>query len=113
MAVLALKIAEDHLCSAGHFPGNPIIPGALLLQEVLACIADNLAQEGWMQNGLPILWQIKSAKFPQSVRPGDTVQIAYTHTSHDVFRFECHVLHHTVLSGIASIATATPGNFPP
>ena len=111
MAALALQIAKDHPCGAGHFPGNPIIPGALLLQQVLACIADNLTQGGSGQNGLgQILWQIKSAKFPQSVRPGDTVKISYTHTSPDVIRFECHVLHRTVLSGIASVATAPPGN---
>ena len=108
MAVLALQIAEDHPCGAGHFPGNPIIPGALLLQEVLTCIADNLTQEGWVQIAPgQMLWQIKSAKFPQSVRPGDSVQIHYTQTSPDVIRFECHVLQRTVLSGIARVATAT------
>ena len=109
MAELTLQIAVNHPCSAGHFPGNPIIPGALLLQEVLDCIADHLTQEGWVQNGL---WQIKSAKFPNSARPGDTVQIHYTPISPDVIRFECQVLQRTVLSGIASVAAVTTGNPP-
>ena len=31
MNKLTLQIAADHPTGAGHFPGNPIIPGALLL----------------------------------------------------------------------------------
>jgi len=34
----ALLIPADHPTAAGHFPGNPIIPGALLLDAVVAAI---------------------------------------------------------------------------
>ena len=33
-----LFIPADHPSAAGHFPGNPIIPGALLLDAVVAAI---------------------------------------------------------------------------
>ena len=35
---LTLAFAANHPAGAGHFPGNPILPGALLLAEVLRCI---------------------------------------------------------------------------
>ena len=28
-------IAKDHPALAGHFPGNPIVPGVLILDEVM------------------------------------------------------------------------------
>jgi 3-hydroxymyristoyl/3-hydroxydecanoyl-(acyl carrier protein) dehydratase len=34
-----LSFAPDHPTAAGHFPGNPILPGALLLDEVVLAIA--------------------------------------------------------------------------
>ena len=91
---LTLQFSANHPCGAGHFPGNPIIPGALLLNEVLICIADNLALDNPM-------WQIKSAKFPQPVRPGDTLHINYAMTANGEIRFECTVSNNKVMSGIA------------
>lgn len=94
MPGLTLQFAANHPCGAGHFPGNPIIPGALLLNEVLTCIAGQLAFDN-------STWQVKSAKFPQSVRPGDTVHIDYTKTANGEIRFECTVSNNKVMSGIA------------
>lgn len=94
MTELQFRFPANHPCGAGHFPGNPIIPGALLLDEALACIAADLE----LQNAV---WQIKSAKFPQSVRPGDLVLISYALTPGGEIRFECVVSGNKVLSGIA------------
>ena len=95
MTALRVKFAINHPCGAGHFPGNPIIPGALLLDEVLACIAADLNIAG-------VIWRVKSAKFPQPVRPGDTVHINYTQTANGEIRFEGSVSDSKVMSGIAS-----------
>ena len=95
MTTLTLQFAVNHPCGAGHFPGNPIIPGALLLDEVLTRIATDLDIDGWS-------WRVKSAKFPQSVRPGDTVHINYTRAANGEIRFECTVTSTKVMSGIAS-----------
>jgi 3-hydroxyacyl-[acyl-carrier-protein] dehydratase len=45
VTALMVKFAVNHPCGAGHFPGNPIIPGALLLDEVLACIGEDMARK--------------------------------------------------------------------
>ena len=96
MTALMVKFAVNHPCGAGHFPGNPIIPGALLLDEVLTRIAAYLATNN-------LVWQVKSAKFPQPVRPGDTVHINYTQAENGEIRFECTVSGSKVMSGIAHL----------
>lgn len=94
MSVLMFQFPANHPCGAGHFPGNPIIPGALLLDGTLACIAADLAIHD-------AVWHVKSAKFPQPARPGDTVTASYTMTPGGEIRFECAVSGNKVLSGIA------------
>ena len=105
MAALMLQFAVNHPCGAGHFPGNPIIPGALLLDEVLTRIATDMA----IGDGP---WRVKSVKFPRSVRPGDTVHINYTQTANGDIRFECTVSDSKVMSGIASSHPVTTESLP-
>lgn len=60
------RIEADHPAFDGHFPGAPLLPGVLLLSEVLeAAIAG-----GW---AAPL--QIASAKFLAPVRPDSTIVI--------------------------------------
>jgi len=101
MTSAELKFAANHPCGAGHFPGNPIIPGALLLDEVLAVIG---------MGGVEGVWHVKSAKFPQPVRPGDAVHIDYTQTPGGEIRFECSVSGSKVLSGVASLHRPVAGS---
>ena len=106
MAALTLQFAANHPCSAGHFPGNPVIPGALLLDEVLSRIATDLDLDGGS-------WRVKSAKFPQPVRPGDVVHISYTRADDGEIRFECTVSSSKVMSGIAGSHPASSESLTP
>lgn len=38
-AIHQFRVAADHPCLPGHFPGRPIVPGVLLLDEALRAIA--------------------------------------------------------------------------
>ena len=62
------RFADDHPTAAGHFPGNPIIPGALLLDTVLLAIAGD-AKVGHCA--------IRAVKFLRPVRPGDSIRISW------------------------------------
>ena len=106
MTGAVLQFAANHPCGAGHFPGNPIIPGALLLDEVLAVIGRQMGNEDGV-------WHVKSAKFPQPVRPGDAVHIDYTQTPVGEIRFECSVSGNKVLSGVASNHRNVAGSVAP
>ena len=96
-----VEFAPDHPCGAGHFPGNPLIPGALLLAAVLAEIAADL--------GVADVWQVKSAKFLLPVRPGDSVEVAYSPAAAGEIRFNGSVAGQQVISGIVY---ALPGEAP-
>ena len=58
----------DDPAAEGHFPGNPIIPGAALLREVVNAVSP---ARGMMCH------EIRSAKFLRPVRPGDQVTIVW------------------------------------
>ena len=111
MIILTVTFPANHPCGAGHFPGNPIIPGALLLDEVLAAIDMQLGSEDNVWQVQNSAWHIKSAKFSQPVRPGDTVLIDYTHSANGEIRFECTVSNSKVMSGIASLQPMSTESF--
>lgn len=79
--------ALGHPAAAGHFPGNPIIPGAVLLREVVAAISATDEAPGGRAEGC----EIRSAKFHHPVRPGDTLVIAWTGETGGEIRFSCAI----------------------
>jgi 3-hydroxyacyl-[acyl-carrier-protein] dehydratase len=65
-ADLLLSIPTHHACYLGHFPENPIVPGALLLKWVVDLIENKLQRK---------VIEIKQMKFLTTVKPGDQVRI--------------------------------------
>lgn len=96
-----LSFAPDHPTAAGHFPGNPIIPGALLLDEVLFAIS---ADQGGTVGGCVV----RSAKFLHLVRPGDRIVVRWDVLPTGETRFECFLLdpERLALSGAVQLAAA-------
>ena len=96
-------LQPDHPASQGHFPGDPIIPGAVLLSETLQAIEAGLGAS-------LVPFQITSAKFLHPTRPGDRVVIEFSRTARGEVRFTCAVGGRPVLTGQMScraLATAT------
>jgi 3-hydroxyacyl-[acyl-carrier-protein] dehydratase len=61
---------------AGHFPGNPIVPG-VILTEALAQAAGIAAASGHVVNRRPLflLSAIRTMKFLQAVRPEEEIDL--------------------------------------
>jgi 3-hydroxyacyl-[acyl-carrier-protein] dehydratase len=68
VAVKNVTGGDPHL--QGHFPGNPLMPGVLLV-EAMAQTAGLLLSEG----SSAVLAQIRDARFRRPVLPGDQVRI--------------------------------------
>ncbi len=69
-AHLSLTIPADHPAFAGHFPGNPIVPGVVLLDEALHALATH--------ENVPIAGcTIAAGKFLSTVRPGEALTLDY------------------------------------
>lgn len=60
-------VGHDHPSLPGHFPGEPIVPGVLLLERVIAALE---AAHG----PLPPL-RLPQVKFLQPLRPGEPAEI--------------------------------------
>lgn len=92
MATVERNFPRDHAAAQGHFPGNPIIPGAYLLSEILRAIEARLGR------GLyPCV--VASAKFTRPVRPGDRVSIEFSEVAGKRIKFSCSVGQAGVLTG--------------
>ena len=87
-----LEIAADHPVFAGHFPGFPVVPGAVLLDEMLRAI------EGARDIDL-LNWHVSSAKFLSAVRPRDALVLEHECTAPGSIQFTLRVDDRKVASG--------------
>jgi 3-hydroxymyristoyl/3-hydroxydecanoyl-(acyl carrier protein) dehydratase len=71
-----IKTPLEHPCYSGHFPGEPIVPGVLLLDLVVAQLG----------RGAPrALGQVK---FHRAVKPGDSFVLRFSSSGSGV-AFRC------------------------
>jgi 3-hydroxymyristoyl/3-hydroxydecanoyl-(acyl carrier protein) dehydratase len=101
---LSLSFAADHPAFAGHFPGNPVLPGVALLDAALAGLAAaggvNLTE-----------CQLTAVKFHAFVRPGEALTLVSEMHADGSLRFTIHRAATLVASGVLLIpvhGTARP-----
>lgn len=78
-----VDVALDHPAFDGHFPGQPVWPGVMLLAEVYEALRADTERAARL-GALP---RLASAKFLAPVRPGDQLEIGFSDTSRGA-RFE-------------------------
>lgn len=64
---MRFSIPADHPSLPGHFPGHPIVPGVVLLDQVIAAI--EIAH-----GALPAL-RLPQVKFVQPLLPGEAAEV--------------------------------------
>ncbi|MFQ5647151.1 MAG: 3-hydroxyacyl-ACP dehydratase FabZ [bacterium] len=74
-------ISPDESFFAGHYPGNPVMPGVLVCEAVFQSgallVAKKIESEapGKKPGGFPVLTRIREAKFKKMVLPGDLLEM--------------------------------------
>jgi 3-hydroxyacyl-[acyl-carrier-protein] dehydratase len=97
-----IAVPKDHPAFAGHFPNFPVLPGAVLLDEILQVIQ--------REHCIDILrWQIASAKFLGVVRPGDELRLEHDAPNNGRIRFTLRAAQRTVVSGNLACAPQPEG----
>jgi len=65
----AWRAPSDHPALAGHFPGRPIMPGVVLLDQAILFAERLLGYQ-------VAAWQVGAAKFFSAVAPGELLVFA-------------------------------------
>jgi 3-hydroxymyristoyl/3-hydroxydecanoyl-(acyl carrier protein) dehydratase len=89
----ALDVPAGHPAFEGHFPGHPILPGVVLLAELMAAVR----AEG---SGTAREWRVDSAKFASPVAPGTRLTLLRRDDDRGRVRFEVRAGERLVASGV-------------
>ena len=90
-----LLVPPQHPAFSGHFPDAPLLPGVVLLDEMLQAVKIE-GSEAWHSAG----WTIATAKFLHPVRPGETLVLEHEPLTNGAIRF-------TIRSAGRPVATGT------
>ena len=85
-------VPADHPAFAGHFPGNPIVPGVVLLDRAIL-----FAEQLLGQTNVP--WQVGNAKFFSPVGPAETLVFALESKASGSIAFTVRATDRDVASG--------------
>jgi 3-hydroxyacyl-[acyl-carrier-protein] dehydratase len=72
--VVARKTVTDDDC-AGHFPGNPIMPGVKMVEALAQCGAVAVLAQPENKGKLALFAGIDDVRFKRVVRPGDVLTL--------------------------------------
>ncbi len=73
-----LTIAPEHPALAGHFPGAPVLPGVMLLDEMVRAVESGAGAGRW---------RIGTAKFVRPVHAGETLTLGRERLPNGSIRF--------------------------
>jgi len=84
-------ISPRHASLAGHFPGNPLVPGVVILDEVMSSIRrqiDNVE-----------ICSLPAVKFLSPLLPGNEVTVTLEKKQTALLDFTCHAADRLICSG--------------
>ena len=87
-----VTIGADHPSLAGHFPGHPVVPGVVMLGEIMHAIRE-MAKVNIEFVGVP------SVKFMSPLNPGEPLTIRLEQQGDDATEFTCSAGSRLIASG--------------
>lgn len=80
---MQFTVPADHPCLPGHFPGDPLVPGVVILDRVVEAAAMRSAG-----GTAAIGWEWPQVKFLQPLRPGQVARVVLQERAGAGWRFE-------------------------
>lgn len=78
---MLFRIAANHPSLAGHFPGNPVVPGVVLLDHIFAAAKSALPTQR--------VCGMRKIKFLQPVLPEQVCEVQWAAVKEAQVRFAC------------------------
>lgn len=92
MTTTPLALPVPHPATDGHFPGAPILPGVVLLDEALRVIERELKIEA-------AGWRLSAVKFLSPAAPGEPLRLEHQRLAGGSVRFTILAADRTVATG--------------
>lgn len=89
---VTVTISPDHPSLPGHFPGCPVVPGVVILGEVITVL-----QQG--APGVLEILELPLIKFVSPLSPGEPLTIRLESDVHGERAFTCHAGGRTIATG--------------
>lgn len=95
-------IPAQHPSLPGHFPGNPVVPGVVMLNEVIDTVRQLDPQA--IMTGLP------AVKFVSPLKPGEALTIRVERNGEGDVEFSCHVEARLIARGTIQVRGESHGS---
>lgn len=89
----SFAVAGDHPCLPGHFPGHTIVPGVVILDEIVRLLAQRLGTEALRATEFP------TVKFIAPLSPQTTCEVTFTPKGPGLVSFEAAARERTIVTG--------------
>jgi 3-hydroxymyristoyl/3-hydroxydecanoyl-(acyl carrier protein) dehydratase len=87
-----VTITKDHPALPGHFPGHPVVPGVVVLDEVIETLKQRYG-DSLIVTGLP------AVKLSSPLKPEEPLSITIESVDRETAAFTCRVGSRLVASG--------------
>jgi 3-hydroxyacyl-[acyl-carrier-protein] dehydratase len=74
-------LRDDDFWFAGHFPGNPVMPGVLIVEALAQTATIAAGSAGGIEGKVGLFAGIDKVRFKRIVKPGDTLRLEAEITS--------------------------------
>ena len=104
-------IKPDEYFLQGHFPGNPIFPGVIIIEalgQASGILGFTIMNKTPEEGSIYVLAGVDKVRFRKRVRPGDTIDLfsKVVNEKRGIWKFDCRAEHNNEIVCSATILCA-------